>query len=83
MSPAPRELASAALAAAGAFRLGLETEANQRLLALVDGLGAAPPRALDARALAAVLGRAADAQARADWIAIADALEHELAPMLA
>jgi hypothetical protein len=88
MPPAPPELARLALAAARAFRLGQETEGNQRLLALADAMGAmgaigaAPPHEHGGPDLAAALAAAVHAQARGDWIGIADALEHELGPAL-
>lgn len=72
----PRSLA---LAAARAFRLGLEAQGNEALAAFVDALvssGAVPEE------LGGAIGEVVEAQGRRDWLAVADGLEHDLAPRL-
>ncbi len=64
-----------------AFRLGMEAEGNEALIALIDALAADLSKALAApdHELAGLLERILAAQARGDFLCVADLLEHELA----
>lgn len=72
-------------AAAQAFRLAREAEGADALVRALDALVACFASLPAARGapLAAALELALAAQARGDWIALADELEHVLAPALA
>lgn len=71
------------LQTAGAFRLGATGEANDGLRALIDELtGLLPTWGASAQPLMPALARILEAQERGDYTALADALEHELAPFL-
>jgi hypothetical protein len=79
----PPELAARARAAAHAYRLGMNGQASAELTALLDGLLAACTRSPCTSALLGpTLAELAAAQERGDWLALADTLEHELAPAL-
>jgi hypothetical protein len=71
-------------AAAQAFRLAREAEGADALVRAIDGLAGAfgrlPPERT--RRVAAALQAALAAQGRADWIGLADELEHVLAVAL-
>lgn len=79
----PPELAARARAAAQAYRLGMNGQASADFTALLDGLIAACACSPETTArLAGSLGELSAAQRRGDWLALADTLEHELAPAL-
>ena len=79
----PPELAARARAAAHSYRLGMNGQASADLTALLDGLIAFCARSPETSArLAPTLGALSAAQQRGDWLALADALEYELAPVL-
>jgi hypothetical protein len=66
------------------FRVGKIGAASDHLARFVDELGRALPALGDAAApLFPPLERALAAQARGDYAALADELEHEVAPLLA
>jgi len=76
-------VAALARSAAASHRLGMIGQGGESLTQLVDGLLALlQGEPGSAAALAPLLGEIAAAQARGDWIGVADRLEHELAPAL-
>jgi len=84
MTTSPNRLQESLTGAALAFRLGREGEASEALTALIDALGSALPQAApdNLAALAALLPEILAAQARQDFLNIADLLEYRLAPLL-
>jgi hypothetical protein len=79
----PEELAALARSAAAFHRLGMLGQGGEALAQLVDGLLVLlADEAELAAALAPLLGEIVAAQQRGDWIGVADALEHQLAPAL-
>jgi hypothetical protein len=67
-----------------AFRLGMEAEGNEALVVLIDALAADLSKALVApdQGLPGLLEEILAAQARGDFLCVADLLEHELARFL-
>ena len=70
----------ASLAAARAWRLGLEAQASDHIVSVVDAFGEAP--ASVAAGLDKIFGEILKAQGRRDFIRVADLLEFELRPAL-
>ncbi|MFT5689872.1 MAG: hypothetical protein ACI8PQ_002720 [Planctomycetota bacterium] len=62
--------------AARSFRVGLEAQAAEHLLTVIDSLDRAPDEL--AKALDILFGEIADAQLRRDFLRVADLLEFEL-----
>jgi len=79
----PPELQRRAIGAAHAYRLGMDGQASDELARVVGALleHVARSPALGAR-LAPLVGTLSAAQARRDWIALADGLEFELPALL-
>lgn len=75
----PPELLPLARAAAQALRLGMTARGSELLARLIDALLAALARPEAAAAgLGARVAAWSEAQRRGDWIALADALEHDV-----
>ena len=62
--------------AARSFRVGLEAQAAEHLITVIDALGKAPKELT--QALDILFGEIANAQQRRDFLRVADLLEYEL-----
>jgi len=71
-------------AAATAFRLGMEADASENLVSFVDSFAAVlqEGKGIDMQLVNALLAEVLAAQARKDYLRVADILEYEIASLL-